>query len=129
MCPSRSLRSWKMRIGPTHLGSSRPRARSWEREIADGRLVPDQAGHALGECSMTHPKKALRLPSALWAVILTGAGGNPPGGARVFQVRLDRGHPWRPPFGLERVGRPITAVVEAAARPESARLVLVCLRN
>ena len=27
-------------------------------------------------------------------------------------IRVDAGHPWRPPFGLERVGQPLTAVAE-----------------
>jgi len=31
------------------------------------------------------------------------------------QIRIDPGHPWRPPFGLDRVGRPLTAVAEIAA--------------
>ena len=31
------------------------------------------------------------------------------------QIRLDSQHPWRPPFGLERVGQPLTAVVEVTA--------------
>jgi hypothetical protein len=37
----------------------------------------------------------------------------------VAHVRIDPGHPWRPPFGLERVGRPVVAIVEltAEARP------------
>jgi hypothetical protein len=30
-------------------------------------------------------------------------------------VRLERSHPWRPPFGLERVGQALTAVVELPA--------------
>ncbi len=30
------------------------------------------------------------------------------------QIRIDAGHPWRPPFGLDRVGRPLSAVVEVA---------------
>jgi hypothetical protein len=30
------------------------------------------------------------------------------------QIGIDPGHPWRPPFGLERVGRPLMAVVEVA---------------
>ncbi|MEW5976490.1 MAG: hypothetical protein AB1898_11875 [Acidobacteriota bacterium] len=30
-------------------------------------------------------------------------------------IRIDPGHPWRPPFGLERIGRPLEAVVEIAA--------------
>jgi hypothetical protein len=31
------------------------------------------------------------------------------------KIRVDDGHPWRPPFGLDRVGRPVTAVVDIAA--------------
>src|SRR5256885_16836960 len=31
------------------------------------------------------------------------------------KIRLDDGHPWRPPFGLDRVGRPVIAVVDIAA--------------
>jgi hypothetical protein len=30
------------------------------------------------------------------------------------QIHIDSGHPWRPPFGLERVGRPLSVVVEVA---------------
>lgn len=34
-------------------------------------------------------------------------------------IRIDPGHPWRPPFGLDRVGRALTAVVDlgSATRP------------
>src|SRR5439155_17028402 len=31
------------------------------------------------------------------------------------QVRVDPGHPWRPPFGLDGVGRPLTALVEVTS--------------
>lgn len=31
------------------------------------------------------------------------------------RIRVDPGHPWRPPFGLARVGRPLEAVVEIAS--------------
>jgi len=41
-----------------------------------------------------------------------------------YQIHLDAGHPWRPPFGLDRVGRPITAVVETGARPSPATYAL-----
>ena len=34
-----------------------------------------------------------------------------------FRIRLDHGHPWRPPFGLERIGGPIRVVVEAKEKP------------
>lgn len=41
------------------------------------------------------------------------AGAAEPAGPRerpaAFSIVLDRGHPWRPPFGLDRVGSPITA--------------------
>ena len=30
-------------------------------------------------------------------------------------IRVDSGHPWRPPFGLERVGRPLALHVEITA--------------
>ena len=30
----------------------------------------------------------------------------------VAQIEIDRGHPWRPPFGLQRVGQPLTVVVK-----------------
>jgi hypothetical protein len=41
------------------------------------------------------------------------------------RIMVDTGHPWRPPFGLDRVGRPLEAVVELRSRPAaSARYVL-----
>jgi hypothetical protein len=46
-----------------------------------------------------------------------------------FRVRLDTGHPWRPPFALERVGRPITAIVEASAKPPHNAYSLAALRD
>lgn len=43
-----------------------------------------------------------------------------------YQIHVDSGHPWRPPFGLERVGRPLTAVVEISTdRPPSSEYLLV----
>ena len=37
----------------------------------------------------------------------------------VAKIRIDPGHPWRPPFGLERVGKPITAwaAIKSDQRP------------
>ena len=35
-------------------------------------------------------------------------------------IRIDQGHPWRPPFGIERIGRPLIAVVDIPARQEGA---------
>jgi hypothetical protein len=37
-----------------------------------------------------------------------------------YKITLDPGHPWRPPFGLERIGRPIQILIEADNRPEPA---------
>ena len=44
-----------------------------------------------------------------------------------YEIRLDRGHPWRPPFGLQRVGRPIEVVVQAADRPAGTAHILTVL--
>jgi hypothetical protein len=35
--------------------------------------------------------------------------------AVVAKVGIDLGHPWRPPFGLDKVGQPVTAVVEISS--------------
>ena len=35
-----------------------------------------------------------------------------------YKITLDPGHPWRPPFGLERIGAPVQVVVESSDRPE-----------
>ncbi len=63
--------------------------------------------------AMAVRKKAVGLILAGLAAILTGASKSGPG----LQVRVEGGHPWRPPFGLDRVGRPIMVVVEAGQRP------------
>jgi hypothetical protein len=36
-------------------------------------------------------------------------------------VTLDEGHPWLPPFGLERVGRPVAAVVQVESKQRPLR--------
>jgi hypothetical protein len=47
------------------------------------------------------------------------------------RIRIERGHPWRPPFGLDRVGQPLTAVVEisAAQQPSAEYSVVGYLRG
>ena len=45
-----------------------------------------------------------------------------------LRLRVEPGHPWRPPFGLERVGGPVTAVVEANARPAPMEYTLAAFR-
>lgn len=37
------------------------------------------------------------------------------------RVHVDPGHPWRPPFGLDRVGQPLTALVEVTSEKGLAR--------
>ncbi len=52
---------------------------------------------------------------ALWVllvVMLAGAISEKAAWAQGFQLRLDHGHPWRPPFGLERVGKPFSVVIQ-----------------
>jgi len=62
----------------------------------------------------------------LWQTVFTlaalsaiGAAMPPPASAAeskpAAQIRIDPGHPWRPPFGLDRVGRPLAVEVEIAA--------------
>ena len=37
------------------------------------------------------------------------------------KIHVNSGHPWRPPFGLERVGRPLTVTVEIASDKQLSR--------
>jgi len=46
--------------------------------------------------------------------------------APAYQIHVDAGHLWRPPFGLDRIGRPLTVVVEARAPMAQARYRLNC---
>ena len=50
--------------------------------------------------------------------------------ASCVKLTVEPGHPWTPPFGLDRVGRPMDAVVEvpAGAKP-TAEYVVVAYRN
>jgi hypothetical protein len=50
--------------------------------------------------------------------------GNPP-----YRIRLEEGHPWRPPFGLERVGQPLEVVLEANDRPPAVIYTLIAYRS
>jgi hypothetical protein len=45
-------------------------------------------------------------------------------------IRVVEGHPWRPPFGLDRVGRPLNVVVEVPAPlPSPAEYAVAALRG
>ncbi len=54
---------------------------------------------------------------------------NTHGPGPTYRILLDAGHPWRPPFGLERIGRSITAIVETDERSSAARYFLVVHLN
>jgi hypothetical protein len=46
------------------------------------------------------------------------------------RIRIDEGHPWRPPFDLDRIGWPLQAVVELSSQHEpSSKYTLVALRD
>ena len=44
-----------------------------------------------------------------------------------YRIKFMQGHPWRPPFGLDRVGQPYTAVVESTGQPQHTDYVLTIL--
>jgi hypothetical protein len=44
-----------------------------------------------------------------------------------YTIRVDSPHRWRPPFGLDRLGQPIVAVVDASDRPPRRRYRLAAL--
>jgi hypothetical protein len=46
-----------------------------------------------------------------------------------YRLVVDRGHPWRPPFGVDRVGNQPAAVVVASGRPEGGAPSLTLLRR
>jgi len=64
------------------------------------------------------------LVAVLFLPPLSAAGaaeaGQPPA-----RIRVERGHPWRPPFGLDRIGQPLNAVVELDSNPPSSEVALV----
>jgi hypothetical protein len=67
---------------------------------------------------------AVTLTCGLTGSHLPAIGDDRPAAGPAYQIRLDAGHPWRPPFGLERIGRPVVIAVEAATRPDAASFVL-----
>ena len=54
----------------------------------------------------------MNLAAAVVVALATLAGSSVADGPAV-SLRLEPQHPWRPPFGLERVGRPVVAAAEA----------------
>lgn len=66
-------------------------------------------------CLPCPPRKTFLLAGVVLAAgsLLAGAG---PAGAAV-KLAIDANHPWRPPFGLDRIGGPFEVVIMFAARP------------
>lgn len=60
--------------------------------------------------------------SLLFPIATTDAAeaGKPPA-----RIRVERDHPWRPPFGLDRIGQPLNAAVELDSNPPSSEVALV----
>lgn len=54
----------------------------------------------------------------MMCVVAGARGADPPGTPEPARIRIDPGHPWRPPFGLDRVGQPLPVVVEITADPQ-----------
>jgi len=69
-------------------------------------------------------KIALACAFPLAGACSATSGEDAPRSGPVYQIHRDAGHPWRPPFGLERIGRPITAVIETGEQPRAANYAL-----
>ncbi|MBN1341299.1 MAG: hypothetical protein JXQ73_01390 [Phycisphaerae bacterium] len=91
------------------------------------RVVPARgarSGRATGFLACGVLAAALSAPSS--ALMAAGNSGEKLAG----RISVEQGHPWRPPFGLDRVARPMAVNVEIAsgAKP-STKFVLVGLLN
>src|SRR4051794_32068026 len=105
--------------------------RGWESGRRCERGRPRERGQepqGLGASPLSLGLGMLMLAAAGWLILGSTTTG-PVRGQEVapptFRIRLDPGHPWRPPFGLNRVGRSIVANVESAGRPAPASYTLV----
>ena len=66
--------------------------------------------------------KAIRTLGVVVAVLLVWVAPRafPDDGQTAYRLKLEAGHPRRAPFRLDRVGQPITTVIEATGRPSTA---------
>ncbi len=69
-------------------------------------------------------KSILPLLVGCAAIVLPARADRPSQAQVEYRLVLDRGHPWRPPFGLDRVGAPPAVVVRASDRPAGGTFVL-----
>ena len=115
-----------------------------QRSAVPPELSEDVGGTAL---RLSHPtlfatgtiERANRVDGAILVVLLAAftlasaprvQAADVPAKKPAAQIRVDPGHPWRPPFGLDRIGRPLTAVVEIATERQPAlRYALIAYRD
>ena len=95
-----------------------------------GAPCPRQPGRnpKIGSTSMKRAQPTPRgYDSIIWAALamtMCGAASDSTIRSTTFRVKLDSGHKWIAPFGLDRIGRPVVAVVESKSRPEPADYAL-----
>ncbi len=64
----------------------------------------------------------LILISILWVSAIPSVLSADEGGEKATcQIRIDQKHPWRSPFGIERIGRPLTVTVDVRSQDSSLR--------
>jgi hypothetical protein len=71
---------------------------------------------------------SVAMACQLLAMSLAALADEGPGSGTFYKIQLDVAHSWRPPFGLDRVGRPLTVAISATAKPDATKYVLIPLR-
>lgn len=85
-------------------------------------MIPSFQFHAgRGSSLADRPGRWGRLAAAGLALLLPAVPLCATAEPAVLQVSVDRGHPWRPPFGIERVGAPLHARVTLTGKPDGDR--------
>jgi hypothetical protein len=121
------------------LRSSRFRFRNGEEAVfRNARKRSGASGDVSALVDLQEFPMAQRLRSlvhvAPWIVVLLGALGpwevqGAPPALEGLVIRLESGHPWRPPFDLDRVGQPFTAVIESSEPPRHSGYLLTVLHQ
>ncbi len=76
--------------------------------------------------------RRLAATSVTWLLVVAGLSVRADDGSKsgvAYRLILDRGHPWRPPFGLDGVGSPPGVVVQASDHPSGDGPILVVLKR
>ncbi len=69
-------------------------------------------------------KGFLLLGAVLWLISSETHAAN-----EAYAIIVQSGHPWRPPFGLDRVGKPINLVIESSQPPRHSGYLLTVLHQ